>query len=436
MSQSHQSHTALSLSFSERMVLLAYSCLFYLILPVLFLHWLFNKVLRKADFDQKRLSRFAFYNNDLRPCDLMIHCVSVGETAVAATLVKQLLERQPQLKITLTTTTPTGAKNVSNLLAEKVQHIYLPFDTGWLMSRLLNRLKPKRVLIIEVELWPNLIRQCTKRGIPISVINARMTKNSVKSYLKLSPLVQPMMRGLEKVCAQSRRDYDNYLALGFPEDRLINAGNIKFELAATETPVTHPLVELLNQSTRPILIAGSTHEPEEKVLLDAVKILAKDFPQILLILVPRHPQRFDKVAEILNASKISFSRWSHTNELPSSTSVLLVDEMGLLMSLYACADIAFVGGSIADRGGHNALEPASLELPVIMGPNQYNNPEICKILLENGNLHKVADAADIAQQCQLWFRDEALRQTAGHAGTNVIAQNRGALSNTIAFLGL
>lgn len=436
MSQSHQAQSNNALSFSEHVALLAYSSAYYLIFPVLLLHWAVNRLRRKSDFNIKRLSRFAIYVEELTQCDVMIHCVSVGETAVAATLVKRLLAKQPNLTITLTTTTPTGARNVDNLLGDKVQHIYLPFDTGWFMSRLLNRLNPKRVLVVEVELWPNLIQQCMSRGISVSMINARMTSNSVKSYRKLGALVRPMMQSLEKVCAQSQRDYDNYLSLGLEKERLVNAGNIKFELNSSSQSNAHPLIELLKQSKRVKFIAGSTHDPEEKVLLDTLGLLRQDIPDILLILVPRHPQRFDKVAEILAQSKMTYTRSSDIQTLEDSISVLLIDEMGLLMSLYECADIAFVGGSIADRGGHNALEPASVGLPVMMGPNQYNNPEICNILREQGNLIDTENAQEIAQQSLLWLTDQDARLSAGQAGIRVIEQNSGALAKTIEFLRL
>ncbi|WP_353370622.1 3-deoxy-D-manno-octulosonic acid transferase [Aliiglaciecola sp. NS0011-25] len=408
-----------------------YSLTLSLVIPILFIHWLVNFSLRKKQFNLHRLNRFSIYTKAVKGSEILIHCVSVGEVAVAASLIEKLFREDPNLNVTVTTTTPTGAANVKNLLGEKVQHLYLPFDLGWMMKRMLNKIRPKQVLVVEVELWPNMIRQCVKGQIPVILVNGRMTDRSVRGYQKMAALISPMMQSIKHVCAQSERDYRNYLSLGIPADKLTITGNIKFELENTISGAAEPLVTKFKHEKRKILIAGSTHDPEEQILVEATKSLIKQFPELLLMIVPRHPQRFDKVYELLSGSGLSVSRTSQTNKSVRHTDIVLVDQMGVLTDLYHYADFAFIGGSIAAKGGHNPLEAAVAAIPTMMGNHIHNNPAICESLKQSGNLFLVTTSQDIVDLVSHWLVDDKARISAGQKGYDVIKSNRGALQKTI-----
>ncbi len=372
----------------------------------------------------------------LEPSTLWFHCVSVGEVTVAARLIRAHLERQPQSTITLTTTTQTGKETAFRLLGDVIQHRFLPFDLPWLMQRLLRRIKPAQVIITEVELWPNLVHACGRANVPVSVLNARMTQRSVARYRRLSSLVYPMLGQLHRVCAQSSLDAEHYLALGLPQDRLRVTGNIKFDISAEPVErLKTTLSPRINPDNRPLLLGASTHAPEEAWLLTSLAALTPSHPEVLLVLVPRHPARFDEVEKLCHTHNLSVSRTS-TGQAPGHCDVLLVDEMGVLTQLYGLADMALVGGSIAKRGGHNPLEAAVYGVPVIMGPHIYNNPQLCAPLKEAGALVQVDTPAALTAQLATWLGDPKGAQRLGQRGKAVIDANSGALAKSLAALGL
>lgn len=407
-----------------------------MLVPITFLLWMIKKALGKDLYGRKGLNRYALGINPVKANGLLVHCVSVGEVVAAAALIRQIVLKQPELEITITTTTSTGANQVKQLFGKQVNHLYLPLDLPFLMNRLLNQIKPSKVLITEVELWPNLIHCCWKKNIQVAVINARMTDKSMGSYQKLSALFQPMLCKLSAVCAQGERDFNNYLRLGIEVAKLELTNNIKFDQPTASELDLVSLAASLTPSQRPIIVAGSTHEPEEQVLIDAYKKLKINHPKLLLVIVPRHPQRFDKVEQICQKNQLLTIRYSLQQKCTENTDVLLIDAMGLLNSVYAIANIAFVGGSIADRGGHNALEPATFAVPILMGPNIYNNPVICQTLMNSGALVQVAQVQQIVSQCDLWLTDTALAETSGQAGLAVLKNNRGAVAKTMLRLAL
>ena len=358
----------------------------------------------------------------------VFHCVSVGEVVAASCVIKALQETSPDTPIMVTTTTSTGAERVRAIFGETVQHSYLPVDLPFTMRRMLARVKPQAVIITEVELWPNLLHLCHRQHIPVVLINARMTNRSARRYQKVPALFAPMMQQLTQVCAQGQRDYDNYLQLGMPAERLLLTHNIKFDQAVSSS-TSEPLLTLI--SPRTVLVAGSTHDPEEQALLDAVAEHRSRCPDLLLVLVPRHPDRFDTVATLLSEQNVSFVRSSVTRQIENACEVVLVDEMGLLTAAYQQAHITFVGGSLANRGGHNALEPAAAAKPVIMGPHTYNNPVICAYLQEQGALRVVSDKTELVSVLATWLNCPAEAEAAGQAGYQVLQENQGALAKTL-----
>lgn len=381
----------------------------------------------------KRLpERFGFGPSLQRQGGYLFHCVSVGEVVAAAPLIKQLQVLRPDQPMTITTTTSTGSERVLDLFGDSLQHCYLPFDIPFAMNRLLGRLKPEQVVITEVELWPNMIHLCWRRHIPVTLINARMTDRSVTRYRKLSWLFAPVLAKLTIVCAQGKRDFENYLRLGVSENKLVLTNNIKFDLPELNaSELRESMQHTYATQGRKVLVAGSTHAPEEALLLAAYQQLKSQFKDLLLVLVPRHPQRFDEVCQLCKEQRLNVLRSSSFVPCQTDTDILLADQMGILRQLYAIADIAFVGGSLSSKGGHNALEPAQLGIPVLMGPSQYNNPQICAELEAGGALCTVRDEAELIRQCQSWLSNPDMAREKGRAGQKTIAENTGALQATI-----
>ena len=405
-----------------------YSFVLVLVIPFAFINLVRRGVLRTRDYNRRRFERFGFVAPPPATGGYLFHCVSVGEVVAASCLIKKIMQQEPNTQITVTTTTPTGSARVRAIFGNQVHHFYLPYDLHMAMAGMLRRVKPKAVLITEVELWPNLIHVCWRKCIPVMVINARMTDRSARRYKKVGILFEPMLGKLSHVCAQGQRDYDNYRFLGMPSDRLSLTNNIKFDQAANAKPAAMPFMHLNN--ARPVLVAGSTHDPEEKVLLSVLHRLLPEFPDVLLILVPRHPERFAAVEKMLAEAGVHYVCSEAAGQVPAHCQVVLLNEMGRLNEAYQVANIAFVGGSLADRGGHNALEPAAVAVPVIMGPHTYNNPVICAYLEQCGALTLVNSDEDMATLCRTWLTDPEVAKKAGLAGRQVLEDNRGALQKT------
>lgn len=410
-----------------------YSLILTLLIPFAFLNLVRRGSTRLKDYNRRRFERFGFVAHAPKPQGYLFHCVSVGEVVAASCLIKRIREDEPDRQIIITTTTPTGSARVRSIFGDEVHHFYLPYDLHMAMAGMLKRIKPAAVFITEVELWPNLIHACWKRDIPLVVVNARMTDRSARRYAKFPVLFEPMLNKITHVCAQGERDYANYRFLGMPESKLTLTNNIKFDQASSITATKEDFLEL-ESSGRKILVGGSTHEPEESLMLETYQALKSDHPSLLLMLVPRHPERFETVARLINKTGLNTLQSAEIDTVPDNCDVLLVNEMGKLNAVYSVADFAFVGGSIADRGGHNALEPAAKKLPILMGPHTYNNPVICEKLQEAGALHLVEDAQTMTALIMHWCEHSDIASTAGQAGFDVLAKNSGALDKTMAVI--
>jgi 3-deoxy-D-manno-octulosonic-acid transferase len=421
-------------STQQKIVLFGYSLIWLLIIPFALCHSLYQMIRRKSGYTKARLSRYGITQNDAQNRDvLLIHCASVGEVVAIQSLVEQLLVQNPKVSITISTNTTTGADRVKLLFADRVEHAYLPYDFPPFLKLFLRTKRPSKVLINEMELWPNLCHQCWRSNIPIFIINGRMSDKSTKTYQKFPSLFRPMFAKITAVCAQDNRDYRNYLTLGVAPDKLTLTNNIKFDLSisAQEIAMGQTITNRFALEQRLLIVAGSTHEPEEQILLDAYLSLVSIYPQLLLVIVPRHPQRFEKVQQLLQKQHIETVLMSEEIPCKSSTQVLLCDQMGKLRSIYALADISFVGGSLANRGGHNALEPAAVGVPVLMGESTYNNPAICQALADKGALILVKDVHQIESACKAWLDNPEQRKLAGEAGKQVLLDNSGAIQKTL-----
>lgn len=364
-----------------------------------------------------------------------MHSVSVGETLTAIPLVRSLRHRYPLLAITVTTMTPTSSELVESAFGNDVHHVYLPYDLPGAMSRFLNQVNPKLVIIMETEVWPNLIKALHRRGIPLVFANARLSARSAAGYKRFSSFINDIMLRITLIAAQNEEDGAHFLELGLKKNQLAITGNLKFDISVTPELVALAFTLRCQWALRrPVWIATSTHEGEEKLLLEAHRELLSNFPDLLLILVPRHPERFPVVRELTIKAGFNFIMRS-SGEIPScSTQVVVGDTMGELMLLYGIADLAFVGGSLVARGGHNPLEVAAHAIPVLMGPYTLNFREICSKLDEAGGLITVTDVASLVNAVSNLLINEDYRLYYGRHALKVLHQNQGALQRILNLL--
>ena len=411
-----------------------YNIIIYLIQPLIWIRLLLRS--RKSPAYRKRWAeRYGFCKGKVVPGGIMLHSVSVGETLAAIPLVRALRHRYPSLPITVTTMTPTGSERVQSAFGKGVHHVYLPYDLAGSVNRFLDEVNPKLVIIMETELWPNLISALHSRKIPLVIANARLSARSAKGYQKLGKFIRTILQRITLIAAQNQEDGERFLSLGLKRNQLAVTGSLKFDISVTPE-LAAKAIALRSQwaSRRQVWIATSTHEGEETLLLEAHKELLKNHPTLLLILVPRHPERFPVACELTRKAGLTFTQRS-TGEVPSSgTQVVIGDTMGELMLLYGIADLAFVGGSLVERGGHNPLEAAAHAIPVLMGPHTINFKDICAKLAQDDGLITVTDTASLVKEISTLLTDEDYRLYYGRHAVEVLHQNQGALQRLLHLL--
>jgi len=357
---------------------------------------------------------------------VMIHAVSVGEVMAVIPLVRELLKKhQPVL---VTTMTPTGSDTVRSQLGESVQHCYLPYDLPGTMARFLNSVNPSLVVIVETELWPNLIHTSNELNIPVVLANARMSERSAKGYARLRSLTVPMLTKIDHIAAQSEQDAQRLIGLGADPGKITITGSLKFnQLISDSIKTRDSVMQSVSDSKRPVIIAASTRDGEEGKVLNAFKRVLLKFPSVLLILVPRHLERFDSVAELVKKNQLGLVRRTQFKLLETSHQVFLGDSMGEMMAYYSLAKIAFVGGSLVDTGCQNVLEPAAIGLPVIIGPSQFNFASICDQLEKAGGLQTVKDQEGLARAWLDLLEDPTAAKDMGRRGAQLVSENQLAL---------
>jgi 3-deoxy-D-manno-octulosonic-acid transferase len=363
---------------------------------------------------------------------IWVHAVSVGEVQASQPLVTQLRRRHPECRLLLTTVTPTGAARARLLFGDQVLLRYVPFDLPGSVRRFFDRVQPRLAMILETELWPNLYGECGRRSVPLVLASARVSPRSVGNYRRLTPLFRKTLSYGIVIAAQSDADAERFRSIGAAPERTHVTGNIKFDF---QPPAGIEARGLRwrdgNFPGRPVWVAGSTHEGEEAMVLDAHQRVLARVPDALLILVPRHPQRFDTVRELL-AKRLEIAAFRSTGAaITPRTRVLLGDTMGELMMFYAAADVAFVAGSLVPIGGHNLLEPASVGLPVLTGPHNFNGEEIAGLLVDAGAARVVMDTQQLADAVLALLDDAQRRKRMGAAGRAVLEANRGALDRLL-----
>lgn len=411
-----------------------YTLLFHLGLPLVALRLLLRA--RKAPAYRQRIKeRFAFGLPAMQPGGIWVHAVSVGESIAAAPMVRALLKAYPDLPITITCMTPTGSERIRALFAgdSRIQHCYLPYDLPWAAARFLDQVRPRLGIIMETELWPNHIHQCARRGIPVVLANARLSERSARGYGRFAGLTRPMLAEMNGFAVQTETEAERFRALGARPECVTVTGSIKFDLSIDPQLLVQAaqLREQWQAGARPVWIAASTHAGEDESILAAHRRVLERRPDALLILVPRHPERFNSVHELCVQQGFNTVRRSSGQAVEASTTVLLGDTMGELLFLYALADCAFVGGSLVANGGHNLLEPAALAKPVLSGPHLFNFLEIAAMLRSAGALLEVDDSQALATAVQGLFDDPEKARHMSAAGLQVMKANQGALQRLL-----
>jgi len=418
--------------FSRFLYNFLYNLLLHLALPLILLRLLF-RTLRAADYAKRIGERFALRLPPLQRGGIWLHAVSLGESIAAAPLVEALLVRHPHLPITVTCMTPTGSRRIGELFGGRVQHCYLPYDLPWAARRFITILRPRLAILMETELWPNHIHQCALLNIPVVLANGRLSGRSARGYARLRGLTRGMLEKLSGLAVQTPVEAQRFVALGAVPERVFVTGSIKFDVSPPQGIAER--AQTLRQSwqadKRPLWIAASTHAGEDEIVLAAHHKLLQTRPDALLILVPRHPERFAGVYQLCRKQGFAVKRRSSGEAVDAQTHILLGDTLGELLFLYALADIAFVGGSLVPHGGHNLLEPAALGKPLLSGPHCFNFADIATQLEQAGALHAVTDAANLASALNALWDNCAQAASMQQAAKDVLKANQGALARLL-----
>ncbi|MCG9693914.1 lipid IV(A) 3-deoxy-D-manno-octulosonic acid transferase [Vibrio sp. Isolate22] len=414
------------------LIRLIYTLILSLASPLL-LYGLYKSKPGKPSFGKRWKEHFGITPKIQGRNPIWIHAVSVGESIAAIPIIKQLKQRDPNQAIIVTTTTSTGAEQIDKL-GSLVEHRYMPIDFSWCVRGFLKSVKPKQMLIMETELWPNTLHCVAKVGIPISVLNARLSERSCQRYAKFQPVFNLLSNNLSQVLCQYPSDAERFVRLGLNKSSVHVTGSIKFDIEVSTDQVEKGK-SLRKQIglNRDVWIAASTHQGEDDIVLDAHKQLLKDHPNALLMIVPRHPERFNQVAEL--AKQHGFNTITRTSQqaLTSDVEVYIADTMGEMLVLLGGADVCFMGGSlVGDKvGGHNLLEPAALKLPLLNGPSYFNFSEITDKLLEAQAVTICQNSNEITGQLKELFAHPDSCKNKGLAAYQVVKKNRGALFNTL-----
>jgi 3-deoxy-D-manno-octulosonic-acid transferase len=377
--------------------------------------------------------RFGYYAAAPDAPLIWLHAVSVGETRAAEPLVRALQARHPQCRILLTHMTATGRETGETLFGGRVMRCYIPFDFPGAAARFLDHFRPRAGIVMETEIWPNLLRAAGERSLPLYLVNARLSEKSFASYRRFAGLVRASLAAFTAVAAQSGEDARRLTALGARDVRV--AGNLKFDV--TPPPDQLELGRTLRQgfgTARPILLAASTREREEALLLDALEGIA--VPGLLIVIVPRHPQRFEEVARLLESRGIRFERRSANAAAAPETRAILGDSMGEMFAYYAACDVAFIGGSLVPLGGQNLIEACAAGIPVLIGPSSYNFAEAAALAIEAGAAIQVPHPEALAREAERLLRDTSAAGRMSEAALAFANAHRGATARVLELIRL
>ena len=407
---------------------LIYTLLLYLGLPIAILKLVVKE--RKSPFWKVKLKNQLGFVTKTASKAIWVHCVSVGEFNAARPLIDRLLDIYPEHRLAITTTTITGAEAVRNHYKNRVMHYFFPFDLPSIVGPFINKINPVACILLETEIWPNLINNLNKKAIPVMLVNARLSERSLNKYQKISSnLVQKTINQLTLIGSQNERSSERFLSLGVSPDKVVTVGNLKFDSKEKDNPsTTQSLQQMIGQ--RRVVVFASTRDGEERKILKSY-VNTKDKFDALMIVIPRHPQRFDEVFNLIVDSGLDVKRRSQGLSCDENTQVLLGDSMGELLSYYSVCDIAFVGGSLIDTGGQNMLEAAALSKPILFGPSVFNFEQIAQLLLEKGASIQVDDADGLMKTISSLLLDDAKRKELGENAKNLLEKHRGAVDRLL-----
>jgi len=406
----------------------------YLLLAPIFCAVLWFRSLRDARYRKNFSQRFG--NGDtLAEPSIWVHAVSVGEVNAAAVLVRTLYDRYPGVPLVVTTLSPMGDERARALLGDRASIRYLPLDLPGSVHKFFDRVKPRIAVIFETELWPNLYHECGRRRVPLVLASARLSPRAMGRYRRFLSLFREVLSNRVTIAAQGESDAERFRSLGAAPERTHVTGNLKFDFAVPANVKTKGAqLREFYAAGRPVWVAGSTHAGEEAIVLEAHREVRKKHPGAILALVPRHPPRFGEVASWLEKQNVRFIRHSQPSARTPDLEVVLVDTLGELLDFYAMGDVAFVGGTLVEVGGHNLLEPAALGLPVLAGPHNFNSADIAKILVESGAALIVNDAKELAARVSVLLSNPAERARIGALGRECVEDNRGALDKLLSLI--
>ena len=384
---------------------------------------LFRRSWREPDYRLRIKERFGFVPSTIQRGAIWVHAVSAGEVIAAEMLVNQLLESSNTPRVLMTTTTPSGSAEISRRFGTRVDHCYMPYDAHRCVLRFLKHTQPSALILMETELWPNLLYVTHRQGINVCVVNARLSERSAKRYAFVRSLTTRMLNGITMIISQYEDTAERLRDLGYPSARMHVSGNIKFDLTVSEATRQNAAMHRKNwRESRPCWLAASTHPGEDEVVLDAHLNVRKHFPDLLLVLAPRHPHRAQDVQTLADARSLISVKIS---EPVQSVDVLVVDQMGFLLEMCGVADVAFIGGSLEGTGGHNPVEPAVFGVPMLMGPDRMNFEEVCTRFANSGCLTTVQNSEELATELLALLNKPADRQRQGDAARQVVDENRG-----------
>jgi 3-deoxy-D-manno-octulosonic-acid transferase len=404
------------------------------LLPVLTARLLF-KSMRNRDYRQRIAERFAC--NRLVPDDrtlLWVHAVSVGEVLAVAPLVA-LWKKDVTLDVVITTTTPTGSRQVRAAFGDRVKHCYVPFDLSGFIRRFIRKLNIKALVVVETEIWPNMLATARANGLPCFLVNARLSARSCARYARWPQFSRWMLSHFDQVITRDQVDADRFMSLGVSTAKCQVLGNMKFDFSVDADVLSEGgCWREQHFATRPVWIAASTHRGEEELILRMHQRIVMQYPDALLLLVPRHPERFTEVFAVCQASGFTVLRRSQQTTVTEMTQVYLVDSMGELMFMYAASDVVFVGGSLVAVGGHNFIEPAALAKPMLSGEHVFNFQSVAASLRELGALRCSNNIDALAEQVCAWFSDHCARADCGSLARDFVHHNRGAVARVAAVI--
>jgi 3-deoxy-D-manno-octulosonic-acid transferase len=412
-----------------------YNLTMRLLTPVI-LYRLMLRGLRYREYFGRWRERFGFFNDSGLADSIWVHAVSVGEVNAAAPLIEALMRRFEGQAFVITTVTPTGSARVLKLFGDRVFHVYLPYDLPGSVKRFLDRVRPRLAVVMETEIWPNLFYYCRRRRIPIVVANARLSERSLRGYGPVRPLARAAIRSASFVAASSQQDAARLQQLGARPERMRVVGNVKFDMRIP--PGLDRVGKVLREywgEARPVWVAASTHEGEEASVLEAHARVLRRFPDALLVIAPRHPERFRPVAQLCRGYGFRTLTRSDDTVARHDTQCFVADTLGELMNFFAACDVAFVAGSFDPIGGHNVLEPASVAVPVIVGPHTFNFAEITESLIHDGAALRVRNPTELGDVVAKLFAESETRRSMGKAALAAMERERGAVARIVDIVG-